>query len=41
VPKSAVAQLSAAKYVADTDKAGIWVKYFTDIDEAKEWLSKV
>lgn len=41
VPQSALAQLSAAKYVADTDKAGIWIKYFADVDEAKEWVGKV
>ena len=41
VPKSALAQLTAAKYVADTDKAGIWVKYFADTDEAKEWIRKL
>jgi len=40
IPESAIAQLSATKYVADTEKVGIWVKYFADIDEAKEWVMK-
>jgi hypothetical protein len=40
VPESALAQMSAAKYVADTNKAGIWVKYFSDLDLAKEWVKK-
>jgi hypothetical protein len=41
VPKSALAQLTAAKYLADTRQAGIWIKYFSDIDKAKDWIGKV
>jgi hypothetical protein len=40
IPESAFARLSAAKYIAETKEAGIWVRYFADIEEAREWVKK-